>query len=278
MNISIIIPIHEYSNEISVMLGKAVETIETQEKIKELPEVYIVYASAIEKEIKNFIDDWGKSKLKKDQEVLKINLIKNDGASDFQSQINLAVKSVKTDYFSILEFDDEYSTTYFRNAEKYIKFYPKINFFLSLIIETNGEDKGIKTTNEMVWSQQFIGENGELGYLNASVLKQYTDFKMSGSVLNKADFIDIGGFKKNIKLTFMYEFLLRALVNTCKIYVIPKIGYKHIATREGSLFDIYQKKMPMNERKFWFDTATKESNFNNDRQIDISPLNVVDKK
>jgi len=274
MNISVIIPIHEYSDEISVMLGKAVETIETQEKIKELPVIYIVYPTSIEKDIVGFRD----SMLRKEQGKIKIELVKNDGDSDFQSQINLAVKSVKTDYFSILEFDDEYSTTYFKNAEKYIKFYPKINFFLSLIIETNGEDKGIKTTNEMVWSQQFVGENGELGYLNASVLKQYTDFKMSGSVLNKADFIDIGGFKKNIKLTFMYEFLLRALVNTCKIYVIPKIGYKHIATREGSLFDVYQKKMPMAERKFWFDTATKESNFNNDRQIDISPLNVVDKK
>jgi hypothetical protein len=45
-----------------------------------------------------------------------------------------------------------------------------------------------------------------------------------------------------------------------------------LATREGSLFDGYLKTMPMNERKFWFDTATNEANFMNDRVIDMSRL------
>ena len=57
-----------------------------------------------------------------------------------------------------------------------------------------------------------------------------------------------------------------------KIFSIPKIGYKHLATREGSLFDNYMKNMPVDERKFWFETATKESNFMNDRPIDLSRL------
>jgi hypothetical protein len=70
----------------------------------------------------------------------------------------------------------------------------------------------------------------------------------------------------------MYEFLLRALNNACKVFTIPKIGYKHLATREGSMFNDFQKNMPMNERKFWFDTATKEANFVNDRPIDMSRM------
>ena len=39
----------------------------------------------------------------------------------------------------------------------------------------------------------------------------------------------------------MYEFLLRALNNGCNIYSIPKIGYKHLSTRENSMFDSYAK-------------------------------------
>ena len=144
-----------------------------------------------------------------------------------------------------------------------------------MMVEVNEKNEGIKTTNETVWAQQFVGENGEMGYLNSKSLAQYTDFKLSGAVLNKAEFENIGGYKSNIKLTFMYEFLLRALNNTCKVYTIPKIGYKHLATREGSLFATYQKEMPMEERKFWFDTAGKEANFVNDRVIDTSSLNKV---
>ena len=111
-----------------------------------------------------------------------------------------------------------------------------------------------------------------MGYLNINALKQYTDFKLSGAVIKKSDFESLGGYKTNIKLTFMYEFLLRALNNASKIYTIPKMGYKHFATREGSLFDGYLKTMPVDERKFWFETATKESNFTNDRPIDLSKL------
>ena len=76
-------------------------------------------------------------------------------------------------------------------------------------------------------------------------------------------------------MTFLYEFLLRALIIASKIFSIPKIGYKHFATREGSLFDEYQKTMPIDERKFWFETATKESNFMNDRTIDLSRIKKV---
>jgi hypothetical protein len=139
-----------------------------------------------------------------------------------------------------------------------------------MIIEVNNDNEGIKLTNETVWAQQFVGENGEMGYLNLNALKQYTDFKLSGAIIRKSEFESLGKYKSNIKLTFMYEFLLRALNNSCKVYSIPKIAYKHLSTREDSLFDQYQKNMSMEERKFWFDIAGKESNFTTDREIDIS--------
>ena len=285
MNISVILPIHEYNDELSGMVTTAVESVIAQklppiivdgEEVPDtLPIIHIVYPTELDESIIGFRDSMIRKYSNSGVTTSNFVLIKNDGVTDYQSQVNLAVKSVTTDYFSVLEFDDEYSTTFFKNARLHIEAYPEIEFFPVMMVEVNEKNEGIKTTNETVWAQQFVGENGEMGYLNLKSLQQYTDFKLSGAVLNKAEFENIGGYKSNIKLTFMYEFLLRALNNMCKIYVIPKIGYKHLATREDSLFATYQKDMPMDERKFWFETAGKEANFINDRVIDTSSLKKV---
>jgi len=260
MNISVIIPVHEYNEVIKGYLDKAIESITKQEGLEELPQIIVVAPQEVFN--KTVFDS-------------NVQTIVNDGATDYQSQVNLGVDSVTTEYFSVLEFDDEYSVTYFKNATKYIDSYPEIDVFLTMMIEVNEKNEGIKLTNETVWAQQFVGENGEMGYLNANALKQYTDFKLSGAVIKKSEFLNIGKFKTKIKLTFMYEFLLRALNNACKVFSMPKIGYKHLATRPGSLFDEYQKNMPIDERKFWFETANKEANFMNDRVIDTSRLQKV---
>jgi hypothetical protein len=280
MNISVIIPIHEYNDKLSVFASTAIETVIEQEKVDTLPKIYIVHPPAIKEGIVGLRD----SLIRKHQE--KINhesfvLVENDGDTDFQSQINLGVSQVDTKYFSILELDDEYSKTYFFNMLKHINYYESdeverdIDIYLSMIVETNTENVTLKLTNEVVWAQQFVGENGEMGFLNQNALKQYTDFKLSGSVINKDEFENLGGLKKNIKLTFNYEFLLRALNNACEIFVMPKIGYKHTSGREGSLFEDYKVNMPMNERNFWFETATRESNFPTDRVIDMSKMNKI---
>jgi hypothetical protein len=45
---------------------------------------------------------------------------------------------------------------------------------------------------------------------------------------------------KSIKLTFVYEFLLRLTYNSVSIMTIPKLGYKHTNMREGSIFWNYK--------------------------------------
>jgi len=269
MNTTVIIPVHEFNEKIQSLLDHAIESVAKQEKIAVLPQIIVVGPQEVLDKI-----------VMTAETKTNIIFVKNEGKTDYQSQVNLAVEKVTTDYFSVLEFDDEYGTTFFRNVNKYISAYKDIDIFLTMLIEVNEQNQGIKLTNETVWAQQFVGENGEMGYLNANALKQYTDFKLSGAVIKKSEFQNIGGYKSNIKLTFMYEFLLRALNNACKIFSIPKIGYKHLATREDSLFNNYQKTMPIDERKFWFDTATKEANFMSDRAIDMSRLSkiVVDEK
>jgi len=265
--ISVIVPIIECNDTTTPLLTKAIESIAKQEG-SPLPSIHVVFPAAIEADV----IAWRDSMVGLYQDKLNFVLIKNEGKTDYQSQVNLAVDVANTEYFSVLEFDDEYSTTFFKNANKYVQAYPDVDAFLTMMIEVNEKNEGIKLTNETVWSQQFVGENGEMGFLNTKALKQYTDFKLSGAVIKKSEFKNLGGYKSNIKLTFMYEFLLRALNNASKIYSMPKIGYKHLATREGSLFDTYQKNMPVPERKFWFDTANKEANFMNDRVIDMSRL------
>jgi hypothetical protein len=275
MNISVIIPIHEYNDELSLLVTNAVESVLKQEDIEVLPTIALVYPTELDSNITGFRDSMVRKYSSSGVTHQNFVLIQNDGKTDYQSQVNFAVENITTDYFSVLEFDDEYSISYFRNVEKYLRNYPEIDVFLTMMIEVNEKNEGIKLTNETVWAQQFVGENGEIGYLNINSLKQYTDFKLSGGVIKTSEFLNLGKYKTNIKLTFMYEFLLRALNNASKVFAIPKIGYKHLATREGSLFDDYQKTMPIEERKFWFETATKESNFTNDRPIDLSRLEKV---
>jgi hypothetical protein len=277
MNTTVIIPVHEYNEVIKGYLDKAIESVVKQEGVDELPKMILVYPAELDANIVELRD----SLIRENDNVSNESfvLIKNDGKADYQSQVNLGVKSVTTEYFSVLEFDDEYSNAYLKNVEKFIKAYPDIDVFLTMMIEVNEKNEGIKMTNETVWAQQFVGENGEMGYLNLNALKQYTDFKLSGGVIKKSEFENLGGYKSNIKLTFMYEFLLRALNNACKIYTIQKLGYKHLSTRQGSMFTTYLNEMPVEERKFWFETATKESNFMNDRPIDTSRLqNLVTQK
>ncbi|MFW6272378.1 MAG: hypothetical protein ACOC2U_01195, partial [bacterium] len=260
-NITAIIPVHKYNDEIGEYLKKALKSIEKQDCWDDviIDDVFIVCPKSVY--------DAGISRVSLNS-PLKIHTVINEGNTDYQSQVNLAVEKIETDYFSVLEFDDEYGSAFFKNGVKYIKAFPDVDVFLTMMIEVNEKNEAVKLTNETFWAQQFVGENGEMGYLNLNALKQYTDFKMSGAIIKKSEFENLGKYKSNIKLTFMYEFLLRALNNACKVYSIPKIGYKHLTTRNDSLFNVYQKEMSIEERKFWFDTAGKESNFTTDREID----------
>lgn len=270
MNLTTIIPVHEYNEEVEKLFNTAIDTVAKQDGIEERPEVLVVYAAELDKNdlfVKNKSESY---------ENLTVNYIKNEGNTDFQSQINLGVENVSTEWFSILEFDDQLSITYYKNVLHHIEKLNNVDLILPILVEVNENDDALKITNETVWSKQFVGESGEMGYLNAVALNQYTDFKISGGVFKKSEFEGCGGLKSNIKLTFTYELLLRMLNNGSNIYTMPKIGVKHFTTREGSLFDTYNKTLSIQDRKFWFDTAKKESNFFNDRVIDMSLLTKVE--
>jgi hypothetical protein len=264
MNITTIIPVHEYvSGTTDVFLDKALGSVVKQEGITDKVNIIMVYPKSIENDITKQLDNYS-------DKNLNVQYVLNTGDTGFQNQINLGVEYVETDYFTILEFDDELSLTYYKQAERYTNYYNDIDVFLPMIIETNSEEGIVKFTNETVWSKSFVGENGVLGYLNTKGLNEHTDFKFCGAIFKKSEFESVGKLKSNIVLAFQYEFLLRVLNNGGKVFTIPKFMYKHLITREDSLFDRYEKELSMKARKFWFETAKRECNFPSDREIDTS--------
>ena len=173
-----------------------------------------------------------------------------------------------------MEFDDEYSAIWFKNVKRFEESYPEIDTFLPLVVDT--DDKGVFAgfTNEATFA---VSINTEMGYLTNDLLLNYQNFQTSGMVIKKSVFEDNGGFKPSIKLTFVYEFLLRLTYNSVKIMTIPRIGYKHTNMREGSIFWNYKfsdEKISDDEVSFWLETAKKEYFFTADRNIKFEPQEV----
>jgi hypothetical protein len=167
----------------------------------------------------------------------------------------------------LFEFDDEYSSIWFDNVDKYASLYPNIQMFLPVVVET--DDKGVFAgfTNEATFAANFTQE---IGFLTNETLQEYQNFQTAGSVFKKDLIKDFGGLKKTIKLTFIYEFLLRLTYNSVSIMTIPRLGYKHTNLREGSIFWNYkfgEEKMVDDEVRFWIQTAKKEYFFSDDRSI-----------
>ena len=266
-NISVIIPIHTVI-DLDQYLPKALESV-TKNTVQ--PDEILIVRCACP-EVTEFLSGYDFGDMKN-----KIRTVETQKTKEFAHMVNSAVGEVKTDYFSILEFDDEYSSIWFKNAVKYIKAYPDVDVFLSHVIDVNEKNEFIGTTNEVTWSLGFVqGMTPEesfsnLGFLDLEALKTFPNFQISGAVIKKATFEDIGGIKNNVKLSFVYEFLLRMTYNGYKVMTIPKSGYKHMNMRPYSLFWKYRNddryKLSQDEGKFWMQTAMKEYFFNFDREI-----------
>lgn len=220
-------------------------------------------------------EDLLKSKLESyDFSGLSVNLIHNEGEHDFCNQVNLGVKNAKSTWVSILEFDDEYSSIWFKNVDQYIKAYPEVESFLPLVIDTDEKGVFVGFTNEATFA---VSLNSEMGYLTNDLLINYQNFQSSGMVIKKSTFENYGGFKPSMKLTFVYEYLLRLTYNSVKIMTIPRIGYKHMNLREGSIFWNYkngEESLSDEEVSFWIESAKKEHFFINDRDIKFEPQEV----
>ena len=261
--ISVVLPIESTKHkDFETFFSKSVQSVLHQEE--PVDELIIVHTD--EESLINYLDDF-------DFSGLTVNRVLNEGDSDFQSQVNLGIKSTRNDLVSILEFDDEYSKIWFKSVKRYFESYPDFDGFLPLVVDVDEKQSFAGFTNEATFAANM---NTEIGILTNEVLLNYQNFQSSGLVFKKKIIDSFGGFKQSLKLSFVYEFLLRMTYNSVKFMTIPRIGYKHMNMREGSIFWNYkfgENVITSDEASFWIDTAKKQQFFKEDNKITYEPEN-----
>jgi glycosyltransferase involved in cell wall biosynthesis len=257
LSLSVILPIKSSkAKNFDDYFKNAIDSLKTQQiEFEELLIVHTKEESLIEL-LNNY--DFGN---------LTVTKLLWDKDPNYADQVNYGIKNAKGKWVSLFEFDDEYASIWFKNVKKYTEAYPDVQMFLPVVVEV--DEKGVFAgfTNEATFAANFTQE---MGILTNETLQDYQNFQTAGCVFKKDIIEDFGGFKPSIKLTFIYEFLLRLTYNSVSIMTIPRLGYKHTNMREGSIFWNYKfgdSKMIEDEVKFWIQTAKKEYFFPDDRVI-----------
>jgi len=257
LSLSIILPIKSSkAKNFGEFFEKAITSIKSQ--TVEIEELLIVHTT--EESLVSFLTDY-------DFNGLNVRKLVWEKTPSYSDQVNYGIKNAKGTWISLFEFDDEYSSIWFENVKKYIDAFPDVQMFLPVVVETDEKGLFAGFTNEATFAANF---SQEMGILTNETLQDYQNFQTAGSVIKKQVIEDFGGFKPSIKLTFIYEFLLRLTYNSVVVMSIPKLGYKHTNMREGSIFWNYKfgdEKMLEDEVKFWIQTAKKEYFFVDDRVI-----------
>ena len=236
----VIIPMNEFGKENIELLNKAVESVPS-----ELNVLLSVPSGTDGKKLKGISD--------------RLGVVSESEGSSFAELVNAAADAIEEKWFSILEFDDTYTPIWYDNAKKYIEFMPSTSVFMYLEDITDFNDgKYIGFGNEAAWASAF---SNEIGFIDNDCLQNYFDFYMTGSIFNTADWKEVGGLKPSIKITFWYEWLLRATNKNKTVYVIPKVGYSHKLGRKGSLIETYKSTIDQEETQWWFDLAKREYMF-----------------
>ena len=262
--ISVVLPLKSSQSPFfEDLYSRSIQSVKNQKEY--VDELIIVYCN--ETNLTNHI---------KSYDYGDLNVVFEEWTSEpnFCSQVNHGFEMSKSEWVSFIEFDDEYSNIWFKNFNTYSNIYKDINAFLPIVVDVNDKGVFVGFTNEATFAANF---SQEMGYLTNDTLQNYQNFQISGMMVKRETFLEIGKFKTNIKLTFGYEFLLRLTSNTPRIMSIPKIGYKHMNFREGSLFWNYKNGsdvMSDDEVKFWVDSAKKEYHYINQRDIKYEPQEV----
>jgi hypothetical protein len=246
--LGIIIPMHEFGKENIELLKKAVASIPGDTPV----------CLSVPKGTKvTLFNDLNVAVVRSTEDGTTFAELVENGVKAFNN--NPDVK-----WFSILEFDDTYTPIWLANVKKYIEFMPETSVFMCLEDITDfNNGKYIGFGNEAAWASSF---SNEIGYIDNDCLQNYFDFYLTGSVFNIKDWLEVGGLKPSIKITFWYEWMLRATSKGKKIFVIPKVGYNHTLGRENSLVETYKKEIDKEETQWWFDLAKRESYFKEDRK------------
>lgn len=188
----------------------------------------------------------------------EVNFVVSDNGEDtsFASMVNRAVEAVQTKWFSILEYDDTYTEIWGKSAEEWMQAKDDVSVFMFLEdIYEWGTQKYLGFGNESVLASAF---SEVIGYLDNEALQNFFDYYMTGSIFNVEDWKEVGPLKNLIKVTFWYEWLLRATKKAKKVFVIPRVGYRHNMGKKNSLTEIYKDTLSEEEIQWWFDLAKRD--------------------
>lgn len=152
--ITIILPIHKWDENYKEMFLNAFKSVE---EFYNDVELIIVSTPVVINEI---------SKLNLITNLSVLHLF-NNGETDFCSQVNHALKSCKTKWFSILEVDDTYRKNWLKEINSYILKNPDVDVFLPIVEDVNVKNEFLSFTNESVWAYGFSETQG---YLDNDIL------------------------------------------------------------------------------------------------------------
>ena len=119
-NITVILPVHKLDDLYHEMLSKAVESVE-----QFFDDVKLLIVAP--KDVVENITSKGLS------DKLDINIVTNSGDTGFCSQVNLGIESCDTEWFSILEIDDELTNNWLKPFLQYKEEYSDVEVFLPIV-------------------------------------------------------------------------------------------------------------------------------------------------
>ena len=126
-NISVILPVHELNEETKQMLTNAVQSVTDQ--IVTPDELIIVAPKG--SDVVKF------AKTLDNKTSMPIVIAENSGETDFASQVNFGVSQAKSEWISILEYDDEYAKIWFKNVVEYKDAHKNVELFLPIVIDVD---------------------------------------------------------------------------------------------------------------------------------------------
>jgi GT2 family glycosyltransferase len=255
--ISVVLPLKtRTAYDFESFFEKSIESLKNQKD--EFDELVIVHCD--ESQLESYLTEF-------DFGGINVKFEKWTEEPNYSKQVNRGVEVSSSNWVSLLEFDDEYSKIWFRNSKKYMDIYKDVDAFLPIVVDVDDKAVFAGFTNEATFAANITNE---IGILSNDILQNFQNFQISGMIISKERFLNVGGLKSNIKLTFGYEFFLRLTHNSARIMTIPRIGYKHMNLRLGSLFWNYKNsddRLSADEVKFWIDSAKKEYFYNLEREI-----------
>jgi hypothetical protein len=259
-DITILIPIHKFDKTIEEYINTSFSSVlNTVDTLKS--NLTVKYMIVCPKDVQNEL-----SSLSLFQNVSDDVWVIADKETDFCSMVNKGVDECNTEYFSVIEFDDKFTPNALNSFIPYIETNESdTKVFLSiqeLYDASNEAPEAVGYINETAWASAF---SEEIGFLDIESLEAYYNFNVTGAIINTQFFKEIGGLKSSIKISFWYEFLLRSLYNSGKVFVVPKVCYQHTVNRVDSLTDEYTKTISQEEGAWWINLAQEEYFFKKDR-------------